>query len=149
MRLAARESKGKHQQDSNKAALARRALISAGMGFVLLAVLMTLAAAASLRLDFPQGRMSLVAIPIAGLAAFVAGYLNVRPRRTQGLAFGVLAAAALFLPTILAAAIISRETPGIAAFITLAVMLLCGAAGGVVAANKTPSKSAKARKKKK
>ena len=126
---------------------ARHMLVSAAFGTGLLAVLMLAAAMLSLWLDLPQGRMGLVAIPLAGLAAFVAGYLNVRPRRTQGLAFGVMAAAALYLPVLLAAVVVSRQAPGFSAVITLLVMLLCGAVGGVVAANRTDAgQSGKPRK---
>lgn len=129
--------------------IVRHMLISAGFGAGLLMVLMLIAAAASLWLDLPHGRMGFVAIPLTGLAAFFAGYMNVRPRRTQGLAFGVLAAAVLYLPVLFAAMILSREAPGFSALITLLVMLLCGAVGGVAAANRTtPRQSGKPRKRK-
>ena len=143
-----KESKGRHQSNG-KMGLARHMLVSAALGAGLLAVLMGAAAMASLWLDLPQGRMGLVAIPLAGLAAFFAGYMNVRPRRTQGLVFGMLAAAALYVPVMLAAAAVAREAPGFSALVTLLAMLLCGAVGGVVAANRaSPGKSAKPRKRK-
>ena len=131
-----KESKGRHQ-GGGRMGLARHMLVSAGLGAGFLAVLIGAAAMVSLWLDLPQGRMGLVAVPLAGLAAFVAGYFNVRPRRTQGLAFGVMAAAALYLPVLLAAVAVSRRAPGFGAVVTLLVMLLCGAVGGVVAANRT------------
>jgi len=141
-----KESKGKHQGE-NKVVQARHMLVSAGFGAALLVVLMGAAAAASLWLDLPQGRMRFVAIPLAGFAAFFAGYMNVRPRRTQGLAFGALAAAVLYLPVMLAAVAVTREAPGFGAVITLLVMILGGAVGGIVAANRTsPRHSAKPRK---
>ena len=121
---------------------ARRTAVSAGAGFALLALLCCAAAALCLRFDLPQERMGLVAIPLAGLAAFAAGYLNVRPVRRQGMVLGMLAAAALYLPVLAAALVISRAAPGLRALVLLLAMLLCGAAGGIVAANRaaTPSR---------
>ena len=140
--MAELKLKKNHQEsEANWHLLARRLLVSAGLGFALLAVLICIAAAAALRLDIPRERMGLVAIPLAGLAAFASGYLNVRPARRQGLAFGMLAAAALYLPVLALSLAISREGPGAAAVLLLLAMLLCGAAGGITAANRSGGSS--------
>jgi len=149
MKFAIKEAKGKkHDKEARQAPFVRRLLISAGSGFVLLAVLLCAAAAVCLRLDVAQGRMGLIAIPLAGFAAFAAGYFNVRPVRRQGLAFGMLAAVALYLLVLVAALVVSGGAPGLNAVLLLPVMLLCGAAGGIVAANRVSQRSTKTRKRK-
>lgn len=137
MKTISKEPKAKRPNEDTISSLARRVMISAGFGFALLAVLLSAAALLSLRLDIPTARLGLLAIPLAGIAAFVTGYLNVRPVRRQGLMFGILGAAALYVLVLLAATALSRGSPGLSAVILLVVMLLAGAAGGVAAANKS------------
>lgn len=122
---------------------ARRLLASAGMGLALFALLALLAAAVCLKLDLPRERMGFAAIPLAAIAAFAAGYLNVRAQRKQGLVFGMLAAAALYLPLLLAAMAVTHAAPGVNAVLLLLAMLPCGAAGGIFSANRAGTSSSK------
>ena len=136
-----KDVKGKRpEQHAMIVSLARRVLISAGLGFAVLVALLCIAATISLRIDLASAHMGLIAIALAGLAAFVAGYANVRPVRQRGLVFGLFAAAVFYVPVLLSALVISRVMPGTNAVILLLVMLAAGAVGGVVAANRTAAK---------
>ena len=117
--------------------VARRLLKSTGLGFGLFAALTLIAAAVCMKLDAAQDRLHLVAIPLAGVAAFTAGYLNVRPVRKQGMVFGMLAAAALYLPVLVTSLLVSGAAPGMNAVVLLLLMLLCGTVGGICAANRS------------
>ena len=133
----------KPEAEAGRGALARRLAVSAGMGFALFGLLILAAAGICLALDAAQDRLNLVAIPLAGVAAFAAGYLNVRPLRRQGLVFGMLAAAALYLPLLLAAMAVTHAAPGVNAVLLLLAMLPCGAAGGIFSANRAGTSSSK------
>jgi len=148
MKLANRNSKEKKVKADDRSVFARHMLISVGVGLVLLAALLCAGAIIALRMDIARSHMAFVAIPLAGLAAVVTGYVYVRPKRAQGLLFGALAGAALYLPLLAAGVVISRAAPGTNAIILLPVMLLCGAIGGIVAANRggATRKSVKSRK---
>ena len=105
------------------------------LGLVLLAGLLAVAAAVCLRLDAAPAVLPMAAIPLAGAAAFAAAVFFVSAERRQGLVMGALAAAALYLFMLVAALILSKVAIGLNAVILLLVMLFCGAAGGVFAAN--------------
>lgn len=128
----------------------KRLFISAGIGLAVLGVLLLLAAGIALRLDLAATHLRYLAFSAAALAAFVAGYIHVRSRRTQGLLFGALAAAAMYPIVLLLALAMLRGAPGAAAFILLPVMLLPGGAGGILAANRTvQSRSSKKKRRRK
>ncbi|MDR3314488.1 MAG: TIGR04086 family membrane protein [Oscillospiraceae bacterium] len=117
--------------------LLRRVLLGAGFGAVLFCVLLLPLAAVCLRLDLQRELLPLAAMPPAGLAAAVAGYCSVRPTRKQGLPTGMLAAGALYVVLLLASWLTVRGSLGLNAVVLLLLMLLGGALGGILAANKT------------
>jgi len=113
-----------------------RLVTSTALGLGLLAGLLAVAAAVCLRLDVAPAVLPWAAIPLAGAAAFAAAVFFVSAERRQGLAMGVLAAAVLYLLVLAAALVCSKAALGMNAVILLLVTLLCGAAGGVFAANR-------------
>ncbi|MCL2106030.1 MAG: TIGR04086 family membrane protein [Oscillospiraceae bacterium] len=116
--------------------LARRILVSAGMGTVFFFLLLLPAALLCQRLDIAMEQLPLVGIPLAALAAAVSGYAMVRPIRRQGLALGALAAATLYVVLLLLSWLAARRPLGPGAVILLLAALLGGALGGVAAANR-------------
>lgn len=149
MTVPKRDTKSRKSEPEGWQPLLRRLLIAVGVSALLFAALMCIAAALCLKLDMAQQRLGFVAIPLAALSAFAAGYLMVRPIRRQGLVFGMLAAAALYLPVLAAALLMSRGAPGLSAVLTLLAMLFGGSLGGIFAANRSSAsqrKSVKHRK---
>ncbi|MCL2530760.1 MAG: TIGR04086 family membrane protein [Oscillospiraceae bacterium] len=127
----------------------KRLLISAGIGLVVLGLLLLVAAGIALRLDLASSMLRYLAFGAAALAALVAGYIHVRSRRAQGLLFGALAAAVMYPIVLLISMAVSRGAPGAVAFILLPVMLLTGGAGGILAANRTVQSRSGGKKKRK
>jgi len=128
----------KPESKKEKKALLIRLGASAGVGLAVFALLLLGAAAVCLRLDLPQERLAWVGIPLAAAAAFLAGYLHVRPLRKQGLLSGLLSGAALYAGVLLLAVAVSRASLGVGAVLLLLATLLGGAAGGIFAANRRP-----------
>jgi len=129
----------KQESKKEQKALLIRLAASAGVGLAVFALLLTAAAAVCLRLDFPQEHLAWVGIPLAAAAAFLAGYLHVRPLRKQGLLSGLLSGAALYVGVLLLAVAVSRAALGTGAVLLLLATLLGGAAGGIFAANRRPA----------
>jgi len=130
----------KERRKDQKALLVRLA-VSAGIGLAVFTLLLLAAAAVCLRLDLPREHLPWVGIPLAAAAAFLAGDLHVRPLRKQGLLSGLLSGAALYVGALLLAAAVSRASLGVNAVLLLLAALLGGAAGGIFAANRSPSAS--------
>ena len=141
--------KQEHKQHHNrwKPAVCRLGL-SAALGLGLLAGLLAVAAAVCLRLDAAPAVLPWVAIPLAGAAAFAAAVVFVSAERRQGLVMGILAAAVLYLLVLAFTPALSKTALGLNAVILLLVMLLCGAAGGVFAANRVSQPKRRRTKKK-
>jgi putative membrane protein (TIGR04086 family) len=139
------ERKMEHKYESAWRPFVQRLGLSLGVGLALLAALLAAGAAVCLRLDTAQAMLSLAAIPLAGGAAFVAAFLNVRRLRRQGLLMGVVAAAALYICVLVVALPLSRVRLGTNAVLLLLAMLFCGAVGGIFAANR-PALGSGARK---
>jgi len=131
--------KPEKERSKDQKALLLRLGVSAGVGLAVFAVLLLAAAAVCLRLDVPRERLPWVGIPLAAAAAFLAGYLHVRPLRKQGLLSGLLSGAALYVGALVLAAAVSRTALGSNAVLLLLATLLGGAAGGIFAANRRPA----------
>jgi putative membrane protein (TIGR04086 family) len=117
--------------------LLRRVLLGAGLGALVFCVLLPPMLYVCLRFDFREELLPLVVIPAAALAAALAGYCSVRPTRKQGLPTGMLAAGVLYVALLLAAWLTVRGALGLNAVVLLLAMLLGGALGGILAANKS------------
>jgi putative membrane protein (TIGR04086 family) len=137
-----REAEKKEEKPSLKPLLLR-ALCSAAAGALVFALLLLPAAAFCLRLDLPQQMLPLVALPLAALAAAVAGYFGVRPVRRQGLLLGVISASVLYVIVLLGVCLLLHSPLGVNSIALLAVMLLGGAAGGIFCANRIVTKRIK------
>lgn len=120
-------------------AMLMRLLFSTGIGLAVFALLMLAAAACCLSLGLAQEHLAWIGIPLAAIAALIAGNLFVRAQRKQGLLLGLLAGAALYVCVLLLAMAISRASLGVNAVLLLLAMLFGGAAGGIIAANRKPS----------
>jgi len=136
-----KQAKPEKERKKDQKALLIRLAASAGVGLAVFALLLLAAAAVCLRLDLARERLPWVGIPLAAVAAFLAGDLHVRPLRKQGLLSGLLSGAALYAGVLLLAAAISRATLGANAVLLLLATLLGGAAGGIFAANRRPAQT--------
>ena len=126
-----------HQtQASGWKPMAKRMALSVALSVALLAGLLAAAAAVCLQLDLAQALLPVAAIPLAGLAAFIAAFVHVSGARRQGLIMGVLTASALYVCVLAGALLASRASVGVNAVVLLLVTLAAGAVGGIAAANR-------------
>ncbi|MDR2647113.1 MAG: TIGR04086 family membrane protein [Oscillospiraceae bacterium] len=129
--------------------LAARLLVSTLLSGAFFFALLSLGSVLAWQLDLKTDTLPFLAIPLAGIAAFVAGYVGVRAERKQGLLIGALCAAILYAVLLLISMAASDGAFGGHAVALLLVMLIGGVFGGILAANseqKKPKKRVRKRK---
>lgn len=112
-------------------------LIGAAVGAIVCTVFLFLFAFLfSVVKTVPQFMIQGIAIFCSVLGAFVAGYTAVRMYRSKGLMYGALSGFLLFLVITIVAFIASRDKFTYLTIIRLLLMVILGAAGGVIGVNK-------------
>lgn len=105
------------------------AVLSGGLCLLLTAVLMTF-------VDISPAVQTLLSVLSAAAGAFFGGMLAARIAQAQGWLMGLLCGLALFVPVLIAGLLIHHSVQIGFLFIKLAVLLVCGMAGGMIGVNK-------------
>ncbi len=105
------------------------ALLTGGICLLTTAWLMTL-------LDLPSFVPTLLSVASAALGAFMGGMLSARLSGAQGFLMGLTVGLSLFLLVLFIGLLIHRRVQIGFLFIKLAVLLVCGMAGGMIGVNK-------------
>ncbi|MBQ8228502.1 MAG: TIGR04086 family membrane protein [Clostridia bacterium] len=100
--------------------------------FALTAILALLA----YKQDFEDNYYTALILFSSGVSAFVSGFAAVLPVKRNGLVLGLLSVLPVFLIIIAVSSVVSRTGVGLFGWIALGIMLVSGAVGGIVAANK-------------
>ena len=112
-----------------------RAAVRASVCAVIYFVIMAVFAAVSLKLDLPRDKDIIFSMISAGLTAAAAGYIAVKHTRKNGMAMGAFACIPCILIITVVSSLVSSSLPGVKALILAGVMIICGALGGILAAN--------------
>ena len=105
------------------------AILVAGLSLLITALLMTF-------LDMPSFVSTVLSVLSAALGAFVGGLMAARLSGKQGFFMGLLVGLSLFLLVLITGLLIHRRVQIGFLFIKLAVLLVCGMAGGMIGVNK-------------
>lgn len=131
-------SKGKKKNiaEPNEArALIIRVLVGFVTGMVSMLLLMAIFSSIIVKSDLNGTIVYVFGLLASGLAALLSGFVVTRPFHKKGLPFGILASLPLIVAVCVMALIANQGTIGVHFYILAAVMLLCGALGGIFAAN--------------
>ncbi len=130
--------RGKEDSGRKKAVLT--VLKGSAVGTVLFFLLLLFASRAMLRFDLDSNLLAVFAFTAIALAAFVSGFAAVRPTRKKGVPMGALSVMPILVVIAVATAIASGSL-GHNMLIAAAVMVVCGALGGIAAVNAKRKKS--------
>ncbi|WP_050698126.1 TIGR04086 family membrane protein [Anaeromassilibacillus senegalensis] len=115
----------------------RSIVIGSVVGAVLCAVLLAACAFGFVQAKhIPQFAIDPIIIAVSALSSFVAGYIAARMSKKNGLVLGALSGLFLFLLFLLAGVIALHEAFILSTLTRLAVMVLGGAIGGLIAVSK-------------
>lgn len=117
-----------------KYTLIRSAILSAVSSVIYFAML-AIFAAILLKSGLSNNLNPVLNIIAAAVSALIAAYISVRPSRKNGIIVGAFSAVPCFLIIYAVTALATVGMPGIKMMILLGVMLVCGAIGGIAAAN--------------
>ena len=84
----------------------------------------------------PQNLISPMMLALSVLSSFAAGFVTAKISRKRGLAYGALSGLLLFVLFLVSGLIASHEPISITAGIRMAVMVISGAIGGLLAVSK-------------
>lgn len=130
------KGKKKNTAEQNEMrALAIRLLVGFAAGMVILLLLMTMFAAIIVKSDLNGAFVYILGLFASGFAAMQSGFVVTRPFHKKGLPYGVMASLPLIVAVCVMALIANNGALGAHFYILAAVMLLCGALGGIIAAN--------------
>lgn len=77
-----------------------------------------------------------VAIFIASASAFIGGYISARIGKSMGIILGSITSLLMFVILLLIGIGVSGDNFGIVSLLRMALMLICGAIGGILGVNK-------------
>lgn len=130
------KGKKKNAAEQNEArALILRILIGFVVGMIVMLLLMTIFSSIIVKSDLNGAVVYILGLFACGFAAFLSGFIVTRPFHKKGLPFGVLASLPLIAAACVMALVANQGAVGAHFYILAAVMLLCGALGGIFAAN--------------
>ena len=115
--------------------LLRPVLVGAVVGAGCCLLLLLAMAAVMAAKDIPKAAVTPMAVVAAAAGAFVGGLVCARIAKMRGLLFGAACGLVLYLIVMIAGFALLREIRGGYAVVKLAVMLGCGAVGGVLGVN--------------
>ena len=105
------------------------------LSLVFAVVFTTLASLFAYFIDFPEWGYLIVGLLISCVMAFVCAFYTVMGIKKNGLMFGAVCAAVVFALMLLVSVALKSESTLADNLVRLLLMLLCGAIGGVFAAN--------------
>ncbi len=113
----------------------RPILIGAVAGIVCCLLLLLLCSAVMAAQDIPQMAVTPMAVVAAAIGAFVGGFIAARAAGARGIVYGAACGAVLYLLVMIAGFAVLKDIRGVYALVKLAVMVGCGAVGGIVGVN--------------
>lgn len=130
------KKKKRSAQKSGNSNLIKSVLIGSAAGtagfFALTAILALLA----YKQDFEENYYTVLIIFASAVSSFISGFVAVAPIKRNGLILGIASVLPVFLVIIAVASLMNRTGIGLYGWVSLAVMLLMGGIGGIIAANK-------------
>ncbi len=123
------------KESSTIARMIRPVVWGVGVGAVVCTALLMIAAAIMTAVTVPSSAVTPIAMVIAALAACVGGWVTARISRERGLLFGAVCGLVLFLLITAIGLSAFQEIGGSALLIKAALMIGCGALGGVLGVN--------------
>ena len=129
----------RHPARQEEASLAARwvrpVLIGAIAGILCCLLALLLGAAIMAAQDIPQMAVTPMAVIAAAFGAFAGGLIAARVAGERGILYGALCGAVLYLLVMIAGFAVLKDIRGVYALVKLAVMVGCGAVGGIVGDN--------------
>ena len=123
------------REPSAVARIVRPIVFGVGVGLIACTALLMIAAAIMTAVTVPSSVTTPIALAIAAIAAFVGGWVSARMSRERGLLFGAGCGFFLFLLITAVGLSVFQEVHGSAMLIKAALMIGCGAFGGVLGVN--------------
>ncbi|MBQ8783922.1 MAG: TIGR04086 family membrane protein [Clostridia bacterium] len=130
------KKKKRNTQKSGSSNLIKTVLLGSAAGTVSFFALSAILALLAYKQDFDESYYTALILFASGVSGFVSGFLAVAPIKRNGLVLGLASVLPVFLIIIAVSSVVSRAGVGLYGWLSLAVMLLFGALGGIVAANK-------------
>lgn len=115
--------------------IARPILIGAGVGALCCLLVLLVMAAVLAAKDIPQTAVTPMAVVAGAFGSFIAGLVAARIARTKGLMFGSATGLLLYLIIMLAGFAVLKDIRGAYALVKMAILIGCGAVGGVIGVN--------------
>ncbi len=125
----------RQEEDSLAVRWVRPVLIGAIVGVVCCLIALLLCAAIMAAQDIPQMAVTPMAVMAAALGAFAGGLVAGKLAKTRGILYGAACGGVLYLLVMIAGFAVLQDIRGVYALVKLAVMIGCGAVGGIVGAN--------------
>ncbi len=125
-----------HKEDSAMVKkILRPLIIGVTVGAVCCVLALMAMAAIMAAKDIPKAAVTPMAIVAAAFGAFLGGAAAARISKEKGLLYGAGCGLLLFLLVMIAGFAILRDVRGTLLFVKLAVLVGCGAVGGIVGVN--------------
>lgn len=123
--------------NNSKALYIRGLLIGAVAGCLTIVLLLILSSFILTQIgNLPTDYLSWILLALDGIGALAGAYIAVRIIKAGGLIWGSAAGAVIFLMILIAGLISSTDTLSFYTVLKLIVLVLAGAAGGILAVNK-------------
>ena len=130
------KGKKKNASEQNEArALILRILVGFVAGMIVMLLMMAIFSSIIVKSDLTGAVVYILGLLACCFATFLSGFVVTRPFHKKGLPFGILAALPLTAVACIMALAANHGSVGAHLYIMAAVMLLCGALGGIFAAN--------------
>ena len=115
--------------------LVRPILVGAGVGALCCLLVLLIMAAVLAAKDIPQAAVTPMAVVAGAFGCFIAGLVAAKIAGTKGLLFGAATGLLLYLIIMIAVFEVLKDIRSAYALVKLAVMIGCGAVGGIVGVN--------------
>ena len=125
----------KEEQSAMVKKLLRPVIVGAVIGALCCTAILLLMAAVMAAQDIPRSAVTPMAIVAAAVGAFIGGFVSARIAKERGLLFGAASGLLLYALVAITGLIFLKEVRGIYLLIKAAVMIGCGAVGGIIGVN--------------
>ena len=127
----------KNFNNSNKHIAVKSLAIGVAVGIVAISLMLLITSFSFAQIkSIPTAMLGTISMIFASLGACIGAYVSLRIMRNNGLVWGAICGAVLFVIVLILGLINSTDSLSIATIIKCFAMLLSGAIGGVVAVNK-------------
>ena len=125
-----------HKEDSAMVRkILRPLIVGAAAGALCCVLVLVVMAAIMAARDIPKVAITPMAVVAAAFGAFIGGVVAAKISKEKGLLYGAGCGLLLFLLVLIAGFAILQDVRGTLLFVKLAVLVGCGAVGGIVGVN--------------